>query len=324
MTEGNRKPENTGTMNALTTIEAGAIQRQAVAEDVITRYLASLDVKPRSRETYRAALKHFTGWIIERGKAATDRTDILAYKAHLQAKYRKSTFGAYFTAVKGLYTYLEAEKLYPNIAAGVKGPRNRKSGRKTCLSKEQAVNLLGSMAGSGTDQLRDYAIVNLLVRTGLRTIEIQRANIEDIQQEDGAAVLYIQGKGCDAKDAFVVLTESTLQPIRAYIEARGQVQGDAPLFVAHSNRNQNGRMTTRSISRLIKSALRGSGIDSERITAHSLRHTAVTLALLAGASVQEAQRMARHSDINTTLIYAHNIDRIGKAPERRIDAFLSA
>jgi integrase/recombinase XerC/integrase/recombinase XerD len=64
------------------------------------------------------------------------------------------------------------------------------------------------------------------------------------------------------------------------------------------------------------------GIDDSRITAHSLRHTAITLSLLAGATPQEARAMARHADINTTLIYAHNINRIAQAPEKKIDEFL--
>lgn len=69
--------------------------------------------------------------------------------------------------------------------------------------------------------------------------------------------------------------------------------------------------------------MKEAGIESERITAHSLRHTAVTLALLAGATVQEAQAMARHSSINTTMIYAHNIDRLETPAEGRIEDLLS-
>jgi integrase/recombinase XerC/integrase/recombinase XerD len=163
----------------------------------------------------------------------------------------------------------------------------------------------------------------LLVRTGLRTIEAERANIEDVRQEGGEALLYIQGKGRDSKDAFVLLTEATLKPIREYVRARGKTAPTDPLFTSHSDRNNGERLTTRSISRIAKGALREAGIDSDRLTAHSLRHTAVTLSLLGGASIQEAQSMARHKNINTTLIYAHNIDRISKAPERKIDALLA-
>ena len=89
-----------------------------------------------------------------------------------------------------------------------------------------------------------------------------------------------------------------------------------------SDRNRNRRLTTRSVSRIIKEHLREIGLDSPRLTAHSLRHTAITLSLQAGATIQEAQALGRHANINTTLIYAHNIDRIAHAPEKKIDAFL--
>ena len=170
---------------------------------------------------------------------------------------------------------------------------------------------------------RDYALVNLLVRTGLRTIEAVRANVEDIRQQGEQAVLFIQGKGRDSKDDIVILTEETLEPIRAYISMRGQgVKDSSPLFISHSDRNYGQRLTTRSVSRIVKDKLQASGLDDKRLTAHSLRHTAVTFSLIGGASIQEAQTLARHSDINTTLIYAHNLDRIAKAPELKIDALL--
>ena len=81
-------------------------------------------------------------------------------------------------------------------------------------------------------------------------------------------------------------------------------------------------MTTRSVSRVVKEYLRKANLDDARLTAHSLRHTAITLSLLGGATPQEAKVMARHADINTTLIYAHNINRIKQAPEKKIDEIL--
>lgn len=295
---------------------------QITKENIIERYIASLDVKPKSKETYRKALKQFIEFIETRGTAQPTRADILAYKSYLIEKYTACTVSSYLTAVKGLYTYLEAEKISPNIANGIKGAKHQQGFRKDALTIEQAKNLLDADTRT-IEGKRNYALVNLLVRTGLRTIEAERANIEDIRQEGGEALLYIQGKGRDSKDAFVLLTEATLRPIREYLKARGKTEPAAPLFISHSDRNNGGRLTTRSISRIAKEALRGAGIDSDRITAHSLRHTAVTLSLLGGASIQEAQSMARHRNVNTTLIYAHNIDRINKAPERKIDALLT-
>jgi integrase/recombinase XerD len=83
------------------------------------------------------------------------------------------------------------------------------------------------------------------------------------------------------------------------------------------------RLTTRSIRRIAKNRLKDIGIDDGRLTAHSLRHTAITLSLIGGATIQEAQLLGRHASIDTTMIYAHNLDRVKNAPERHIDALLN-
>lgn len=291
--------------------------------EIIDQYLAQLDVKPKSRDTYKKSLKQFTNFIETRnGVDPLTRTDILAYKSFLQEHYSACTISTYMTAVKGLFVYLEAEKITPNIAAGIKGAKAQRGFKKDALTVEQAKIFLGSIDTESLEGKRNFALVNLLLRTGLRTIEIERSNIADIRQEGGTALLYIQGKGRDEKDAFVVLTESTHRPIREYLKARGATDPSEPLFTSHSDRNNGGRLTTRSLSRIVKESLISAGLESDRLTAHSLRHTAVTFSLLGGATIQETQGMARHSNINTTMIYAHNINRVKQAPERKIDALL--
>lgn len=166
--------------------------------------------------------------------------------------------------------------------------------------------------------MRDFAILNLMLRTGLRDIEIVRANCKDIQTKAGVDVLYVQGKGRASKDSFVVLTPKALSPITTYLEKRGNVNELDPLFASVSSRNAGERLTVRSIFRIAKSALRAIGIDDERYTAHSLRHTAITFSLLGGATERDAQQMARHANITTTMLYSHDIDRIKRAAEREI------
>lgn len=310
-------------MNELqATARAELIDISRGSGDIITRFLASLDVKPKTKDTYRKALKQFIKFIEARGTQQTERADIIDYKAYLMANYSASTVSAYITAVKSLYKWLEAEKIYPNITAGIKGAKGAKGFKKDTLTAQQAKKILANIELATVEQLRDYALINLLLRTGLRTIEAERANIEDIRQEAGQALLYIQGKGRDSKDDFVILTAATLEPLQAYLKARGEKDEKAPLFCSFSNRSKGERLTTRSIRRIIKEAMQAAGIDSDRLTAHSLRHTAITFSLLGGATIQEAQQMARHSSVNTTLIYAHNIERIGHAPERKIDSYL--
>jgi integrase/recombinase XerC/integrase/recombinase XerD len=291
--------------------------------DIVQEYIDTLDVKPKSRDTYQKALKQFMLYMDSSNISQPTRSDILAYKAYLMENYKACTVSSYMTAVKGLFAYLEAEKIFPNIANGIKGAKHQQGFRKDALTIDQARRLLNSIDTSTIEGKRNYALINLLLNTGLRTIEAERACIGDIRQEGGEALLYIQGKGRDSKDAFVVLTDSTLYPIQLYLKARSIIDPKAALFASHSDRNEGNRITTRTISWIVKEALKAIGIDSERITAHSLRHTAVTFSLLAGATIQEAQAMARHANVNTTLIYAHNIDRIAKAPERRIEKMLA-
>lgn len=291
---------------------------------IIDRFLEAHDIKPKSKETYRRALRQFFAYLQDNGITKPTRETLIAYKAHLiDKKLSAYTVSAYIIATRKLFQWTESEHLYANIASQIKGQKKPKGFKKDALSVKQARKLLTDMETDTISGARDYALVNLLVRTGLRTIEAVRANVEDIRQQGEQAVLYIQGKGRDSKDDIVILTEETLEPIRAYISMRGQgVKDSSPLFISHSDRNYGERLTTRSISRIVKDRLQASGLDDRRLTAHSLRHTAVTFSLIGGASIQEAQTLARHSDINTTLIYAHNLERIAKAPELKIDALI--
>ena len=291
---------------------------------LLESFLLSQDVRQGSRRTYKRSLRQFVEWLTREKIQNSTRETILAYKGHLEAQGLSSlTLSNYLVAVRKFFEWTEGIKLYPNVARGVKGAKQSRSFRKDPLTVDQAKELLVSVPRSTLQGKRNFALLNLMVRTGLRTIEIVRANVGDIRQEGGEAVLWIQGKGRDAKDEFVLLTKDTLKPIRVYLRARGDTGDKSPLFTSLSNRNKNKRLTTRSVSGIVKQLLRSMGLDSGRLTAHSLRHTSITLALQGGATIQEAQALGRHANINTTLIYAHNINRIAHAPERRIDAVLS-
>ncbi len=288
-------------------------------------FIQSLDLKESSKQTYRRELKPFIQWVIKTKIKQPTRNNILEYKLSLeQQELSPLTISSYIVAVRRFFEWMESEKIYPNVARGIKGMKRNRGFRKDPLTLKQIKKLLEGMEKESIRGKRDFAIINLLVRTGLRTIEVVRSNIGDIRQESGESVLWIQGKGRDIKDEFVLLTEETLKPIQDYLKKRNKkrIKENEPLFGSLSDRNYGKRMTTRSISRIVKNNLRSIGIDHMRLTAHSLRHTAITLALQGGASIQEAQALGRHANINTTMIYAHNISRVSNAPERKIDELL--
>jgi integrase/recombinase XerC len=224
-------------------------------------------------------------------------------------------------AIRLFFRWTAQEGLYPDIADKIKGAKlNSKRHKRDALTAEQVRAILQAINQDSPQGRRDYAIVALMVTGGLRDIEVVQASMEDLRPGPRGTVLYIQGKGWDSKDEYISVPLPVETAIRAYLTARGQLDGKAPLFASASNNSQGQRMTTRSISAIVKSHMRAAGLDSERLTAHSLRHTAGTLNLLNGGTLQETQQLLRHSNINTTMIYLHNLERAANRSEQRIAA----
>ena len=292
-------------------------------QEYVSAWLESIDAKARTKEAYRKNLRYYLDWLKVSGYSGTRRSDLLAYKEHLISKYEASTVSAYLTAVRVFYGWVSITYGVPDISRGIKGSKKPRGFRKDPLSVPQIKQVLEGIDRSTPEGLRDYGIVSLMAHTGMRVIEVQRADIQDLRQVMGKSILYIQGKGRDEKDDYVVIVPKVLQALTAYIKARGEkLDSTAPLFVSESDRNHGQRLTTRSLSRIVKEAFQAVGLDSAKLTAHSLRHTAVTLALAGGATVQQAQAMARHSNVNTTLIYAHNLNRLDKSAEDSISTLM--
>ena len=299
-----------------TSIVAG----QTINAELFTRWIEYLDAKPRTIETYTRNIKPFMLYLQANGISQPTREDIIAYRDQLKADHKPTTVQAYIMAIKLFFQWLEQENLYPNIAKHVKGAKIDTDHKKDPLTAKQVGKVLKTIDTDTLTGLRDYAIIALDVTSGLRTIEIMRANIEDIRTVGDFTALFIQGKGHDEKNTFVKIPEQVEEAIRAYLAARGKTSGKDPLFVSHAHRNNGERMTTRSISRIVKDSLKAAGYDSDRLTAHSLRHTAATLNLLNGASLEDTQQLLRHTSINTTMIYAHALERAKNDSENRIAA----
>jgi len=177
---------------------------------------------------------------------------------------------------------------------------------------------LNSIDTSDMIGLRDFAMINLMLRTGLRTMEVVGSDVGDIRQTSNATLLYVRSKGKDAKDDFVVLTREAYEPIARYLAARQCTDPRAALFVSHSTANAGDRLTTQSLRTSVKTRLMGMGVFSSRISAHSLRHTFATMALANGATIEQVRDTLRHASITTTQIYVHTADRIEHSAEGTI------
>ncbi|KKT01974.1 MAG: hypothetical protein UV79_C0003G0006 [candidate division TM6 bacterium GW2011_GWF2_43_17] len=285
----------------------------------IEQFLAQQDVAPSSRITYRSSLRQFFHWLnVQDQKSNPTRETIILYKAWLDSKnLRTFTKAGYLVAVRRFFEWTESTKQYPNIAKGVKSARRpTKSHQKDALTILQIQRCLESIPRTTLEDYRDFALINLLIRTGARLIEIRRASLEDLEtQEQGATILWIRGKGREGKDDFVVLTQEALKPLGEYLQKRAPKTMSEPLFASVSDRNFGRRLTVCSLSRLIKKRFRSAGIESRRLTAHSLRHTFGVMAIKAGASLYEVQLAMRHVSPATTEVYLGDIER-----EKRMEA----
>jgi integrase/recombinase XerC len=275
-----------------------------------------LDVKEKTVETYRKALKRLFHYFMENRITRPIRSDLIAFRDELKATCKASTVKTYLTATRLFFRWLEQEGIYKNVADKIKGAKVEHGHKKDALTIDQVKDVIDTFKESDDSTAkRDYAIFVLMVTCGLRTIEVVRADIEDLRTLGSKTVLYVQGKGKDEKSEYVIITREVEKAIRSYLATRKDTTDKAPLFSSTSNNSKGKRLSTRTVSGLVKDSLVKTGLNSSRLTAHSLRHTAVTLSLLGGSTLQEARQFARHSNIATTEIYAHNLERMANPCE---------
>jgi integrase/recombinase XerC/integrase/recombinase XerD len=276
---------------------------------LMDEFLANQDIRENSRKKYRDNLHVFIGWLTRNADLSNmQKETIIRYKNWLLDSGRTpSTVDNYLAPVKQFFKYLAEEDIHKNITVGVTSPKRYQGYSKDYLRIEQINRLLASINRSTETGLRDYAIINLMVRTGMRCIEVERANVKDLRLEEERWVLYIQGKGRYAKDRVLGVTSKIVNPIADYIGAN-QLQEDSPLFLNHSYISNHTRISTITISKLVKKYLRAIGIDTIRISAHSLRHTFAITALKNGADILAVKSALGHSKVETTMIYQRAIE----------------
>lgn len=297
-------------------------------DEFIHPFIAAQDIALNSRTTYLNAMVQFARWCAEKKITHPKHETILSYKFWLDTKGLSSyTKAIYIIVIRRFFSWLhDSNLLDENIARKIKGiKRYAKSHQKESLCIDSLKKLLRSIDCSSMQGKRDYALINLLVRTGLRLKEVVSANLEDVYEQRGEMLLWIHGKGRSGKDEFVLLTPQTLTSLHEYLQSREIKSEKDPLFVSLSDRNYGKRLTMFSLSRIVKKRLRAAGFDSKRITAHSLRHTFGVLSMQAGASLYEVQLAMRHTAPTTTQLYLGDIERLKRleaSPERKMSNLL--
>lgn len=256
------------------------------------------------------------------------RTDRAGNRQQITCK--PNTVKQYLQSVRQFFAWTAANNLYPNIAANIHAPKITESHKKDSLTAQEVLTIERSIEATAATRTaaageaakdkagrvqrsteqgkRLYAMYLLAVNAGLRTVELSRANVKDLETKGGKTWLYVWGKGHNEPDAKKPIAPEVKAALDDYLQSRAdKPTGSAPLFVSTGNRSRGQRIAPTTISTMLKQAMQQAGFDSERLTAHSLRHTTgQNVMSITGDNIYKTQMYMRHSSPKTTEIYLEN------------------
>jgi integrase/recombinase XerC len=285
-------------------------------EDAIRAFVTFLEVeRGASRETIRAYhsdLRQFVTFVKAirptHAEPFTPRTaDSLLIRSYLarldQDNEKKSTLARKLATLRSFYRFLLREgRVAANPANDVHTPKLPQHLPRV-LTKDDANALMEFPDGDRLSDLRDRAILETLYSTGTRVSELVGMSWEDINFNDG--IVRIRGKG--RKERLVPIGAVALEAIRDYQAALHRsafsAQHSAPNETAVFLNSRGGRLTTRSVERLV--ATYSSRLSAGRISPHALRHSFATHLLDEGADLRVIQELLGHASLDTTQKYTH-------------------
>ncbi len=316
-------------------------------EDIFARFLmmevgdgaASAD----TIRNYLSQTKQYLEWCGDNllSPIEAEPEDIKLYRQHLvNSGYANSTIATKLNIVRIFYKAAQGHELIGNNpAAKVKAPKDRKdpAARITFMEAEELKYLLDYLQTQleqvktnkvRLSLLRDRVLIGIMSLEGCRTVEMHQLKIADIVRQGIKTGLQVSAKRASR---IVPLTENLAAQLDGYLQLRRKVlrrkiKPTDYVFVSLSNNNKGGQLSRRSIREICDRALIECNLKhtpGRTLTAHSLRHTAGTLALRTGSDLRQVQDLLGHADPRTTSIYAHVGDRWEHNPGASIEEKLN-
>lgn len=264
---------------------------------------------PETRGTYERTLREFMRWVRNEPEMAYTVRDIERYKRHLLSKRKLSPVSVtmYLSSVRKFFDFLMKKgALEDNPARSVKGGSPHVKLTRKSISPQEVLALLQAIERSDEIGYRDYAVVKLMVGCGLSEIELIRADIGDLKRKRGSMLIALQGKGMKAKEMVVTLPHDVHEALKSYLLYRGSAKEAEPLFMSAGNRTRGQRMTSRGLRERINVYLTKAGVkngEARRITALSLRNTAIAMMIRQGADTEEIKKRFRIVKDATVKLY---------------------
>lgn len=273
-----------------------------VIEPLIQRFLNYIDVSENTTKAYNVGLIQFNEYLKANGIKEPTRETIIEFREYLLETHKPKTVNLYLIAVKNFYSWLEYEGITKDISKKIKGIKLEQRHLKRGLSQEEIKQVLGVCK-----DIREELLVKLMITCGLRCNEVVNIEIQDFYKDGDAIMLKVLGKGRDGlKQDLVRIDNRLFELIKEYCKEYNVTDY---LFTSTSNHNTNGKLTTKTIRYIITNLFKKAKLDMEMLSTHSTRHTSCELALESGLDLREVSEFMRHKSLQTTLIYAKELEQ---------------
>jgi integrase/recombinase XerC len=279
-------------------------------DEAIKAFIAFLrveqDASPETVRNYASDLRQLAWFLLSNrlaerpiNPAALSSDSVRAYLQWLDRRGEKQTsLARKLASIRSFYRYLLRQGLVNrNPVEDLRTPKQPKH-LPLVLTKDDANALMTFPNGGTTGSLRDRALLETLYSTGARVSELVALNMDDIRWSEG--LVRLQGKG--RKERIVPIGDLALEAIRTY-RASLPPQRSRPPHPAVFFNNRGGRLTTRSVARIV--ARYSSRLAGGSVSPHTLRHSFATHLLDEGADLRAIQEMLGHASLSTTQKYTH-------------------
>ncbi len=278
----------------------------AALQKLIERFISSKEAanaSPHTRKAYSCDLRAFAAHVGSRELRNLDHNHIRAFLSALYDKgVSKVSVARSLAAVRSFYRWLADEGVIEkNPAAVVSPPRLPKKLPRVPTIEEMNAVCDGGMPVEASFPQRDQLMFELLYGCGIRNSELVSINLDDIHFSQ--RLILIHGKG--KKQRLVPFGEAADDALKVYQAARTEIlvnlkRSSTALLI---NR-RGGRLTTRSVGRIIKKIAVAKGLSPD-VHPHTLRHAFGTHLLEEGADLRAIQEMLGHERLSTTQRYTH-------------------
>ncbi|QWB95459.1 tyrosine-type recombinase/integrase [Mycoplasmatota bacterium] len=300
-------------------------------EIVYKTYLLEKDITKESRKVYAIILRLYVNYLKQHKIDLATVNDAKTYKDHLFNRgISNNWIYTHILVLKGFYSYLSIHANRFDLPDGyqyhifdtIKISKEKVDSEKAFMTPQQAKKIILWTKNNrrSIEDYRNYAIIYLMMTTGLRSIEVRRAKRKDFIKKENTYILYVQSKRSIDIDAYVKITQGVEKAILDYLDKR--IDKNPYLFISHHKNAKNPYLGPLFMNAMLQKALKACGLEDTKLTPHALRHSAATFNLMRGGTMESTKKLLRHQSLNTTLIYTHHMSRDIDNSEKEIEKFI--